>query len=72
MGEDSKRMKTYTRYYIQENNNGVRNIIDIHDNPSKRGTTRYFYTREDAQRWIDTHSYAGMVHRYEIVVDHYI
>lgn len=72
MGENTETMKTYIRYYITENHNGIRNIIDIHNNPNSHGATRYFYTREDAQRWIDTHTYAGSVIKYDIHTDKYI
>ena len=40
--------------------------IDIKNTPNKYGVCKKFKTRDDAQRWIDRHSYRGMSFTYEI------
>ena len=40
--------------------------IDIKNKPNKYGVCKKFKTREDAQGWIDRHSYKGMSFHYEI------
>ncbi len=53
-------------FYIVEIDGKVRNIIDIHGKANKYGACKYFETFQDAQKWVDKHSYKGMSMKYEI------
>lgn len=44
-----------------------RAIIDTKNTVNKYGKPRLWKTREEAQHWIDNHSYKGMSFHYEIV-----
>ena len=54
-------------YKIVEINGIIREQICKDGKPSKYGEAKIFKTKKDAQKWIDSKSYKGMTHKYEIV-----
>lgn len=54
------------KYKIIEVDGIWRACIDITGKPNKYGKPKIFDKKEDAERWIEKRSYAGMSFHYEI------
>ena len=53
-------------YKIIEIDGIIRSCICKNNKADKYGDTKYFNSIEDAQKWIDKHTYKGMSVKYEI------
>ena len=54
-------------YVIVEIDGIIRSCVCKNNKADKYGDPKLFETKEEAQRWIDKHSYKGMSYKYEII-----
>lgn len=55
------------KYIVVEIDGNIRSHIAINNKPDKYEKPKLFATKEDAQRWIDRHSYKYQSWKYEIM-----
>lgn len=56
--------KKQCKCHVVTNDNGLRSAVT-----DSKGHIKYFETIKDADEWIDSHKYAGMSFKYEVVTD---